>query len=115
MRRKSSTLLTLTRTPGNCGECRHANQGTVDFGEGKLFCAVRYRTKRREQPCDEQMPLPRRAFQPIAEFTLYHLFERYDGTNCTYDRLQDTRMLAEDADAELREQLQADRPFIPSD
>lgn len=114
MSRKSSTLLVVARTPGACAECRHANQGTIDYAEGKLRCGLRRKTKRLGQQCDERMPAPRRPGQRVGHWSLYYFFSPFDGHNGTYGSVEDTRILAEDADDQLRTSQQADRPFIPA-
>ncbi len=110
-RKKSSTLVIATKTPGPCTACRHANQGTVDFAEGKLFCWFAKATKTATQQCDVTLPL--RKSTKSTEVETYYLFERYDGDNGTFAESEDLRILAEDADEDLRRSLHADRPFIP--
>lgn len=114
MATKSSTLCVATRTPGACGGCRHANQGTADFAEGRVFCGYKKALVSAEQTCDAGLPLPRSASTPVAEFQRYFLFEPFDGHNGTYGVAEDLRILAEDADADLRAALQADRAVIPA-
>lgn len=112
MSAKSSTLVIATKSPGDCKRCRHANQGTVDFGEGRLFCWIVKATKKSDQTCDVTVDLRSTQGGPTST---YHLFEGFDGDNATFDRSRDLRILAEDADAGMRRELHADRPFIPAD
>jgi hypothetical protein len=109
---KSSTLCIASKEPGVCGKCRHSNQGTVDFAEGHVFCSWISGARHPAYVCDVRLPLPRG--QGLAPEP-YYLYEPYDGTNGTWGRRQDTRLLAPDASPELRAQLQADVPFIPAD
>jgi hypothetical protein len=113
--RKSSTLLVATRTPGACRACRHANQGTADMSEGHVFCQIDDGVKALDRACDVARPLPRTqaalAGDPSAWAT-YHFYEPYDGANGTWGRLQDVRLMAEDADEGIRRGLRADVPFI---
>ena len=109
---KSSTLCIASREPGVCGKCRHSNQGTVDFGEGHVFCSWVPGARHPAYSCDLQLPLPR---DPGGPSSPYYLFEPFDGSNCTWGRRQDSRLLAPDAGPELRAALQADIPFIPAD
>ena len=114
-KRKSSTLVVASQTPGRCKECRHSNQGTVDFAEGKLLCWIAKTPKRAEQECDVTLPLPSRLGQDPATFQTYYLFEPFDGENGTHGVSQDLRILAEDADDGLKKSLAADRPSIGTD
>ena len=112
MRRiKSSTLCIVTRQPGACGDCRHANQGTADFRENHVFCQWDRRPRRTELRCDVSRMLSPSQTGADAE---YFMFETFDGTNCTWHRVQDSRILAEDADAARRREMQADQPFLPA-
>jgi hypothetical protein len=110
--KKTSTLYVTTRSPGTCATCRHANQGTADFDEGRVLCWVDKRTKQITQTCDVTMALPRTSGQPVAAWSTYHLYQPYDGENGTYEKSTDTRILAEDADAKLRAAQRADEPVI---
>lgn len=110
LRKKSSTLVIATRTPGKCTECRHSNQGTVDFEEGKLFCGFAKEPKTATQTCDVTLPL--RAQLDSNAVETYYLYEPYDGDNGTFAKTEDLRILAEDADEGLRRSLHAHRPFI---
>ena len=112
MNMKSSTLVVATKRAGACAACRHTNQGTVDFSEGLLFCAIAKRPKPSSQECDVTVPLGRTKSTPLAAFERYFMFEPYDGDNGTFDRAEDLRIVAEDADDELRASLKADQPFI---
>lgn len=108
---KPSILMVLSSRPGKCADCRHSNQGTVDFGEGHLVCAVDQRPKRADQTCDVQMSAPRTV--PIgapASWKKYFASERFDGSNSTYGITADFRVLAPDADQALRAALGADTP-----
>ena len=109
---KSDTLLTLSRAPGLCGTCRHANRGTVDFQEGHVFCELGGAARHVNFPCDQQVPLTRAV---AAAPETYYCYEAFDGRNGTWGRLQDARMLAQDADEEMRRALRADIPFVPAD
>ncbi len=110
---KSSTLVIATKSPGRCEQCRHANQGTVDIAEGKAFCWFAKTPKKASQRCDVTLPL--RTSIASSSVDRYYLFEAYDGDNGTFDKSEDLRILAEDADASLRQSLEADRPFIPGE
>ncbi|MEM6989344.1 MAG: hypothetical protein AAF721_02565 [Myxococcota bacterium] len=114
MSRKSSTLLIATTTSGPCRECRHANQGTVDFSEGILFCWFAKASKRATQQCDVAIPLFRSISAEGAPRS-YYIFEPFRGDNGTYGVSEDLRILAEDADPRLRASLRADEPLIPGD
>jgi len=112
---KSDTLLTLSREPGPCRTCRHANQGTVDLAEGHLFCEVAPRhgpaPVGRDATCTQRLP---------DDESLRHLrglwfYEPFTSANGTWGRLQDTRLLPPAASPELRAQMRADRPYIPAD
>lgn len=78
---KPEYIFTASPRPGPCTECRHANQGTVDFAEGHLFCGRAHATRTRAATCDVTVKLPRRAGAPQAEWGTYYLFERFDGQN----------------------------------
>ena len=96
------TLLTGSHRAGPCATCRHANQGTVDFAEGHLFCEIDKQPKRRDQTCDVVRNLPLALpFDPEA-LRPYYLYERFDGENGTYTQLQDIALVAEDASPELQ-------------
>jgi hypothetical protein len=110
---KSSTLLIVSLTPGSCKSCRHANQGTVDFAEHYIFCKWGGPPRQPEQSCDQQSPAMRVSGGPL--LFNYYFYEAFDGTNCTWQIAGDYRILAEDAEPEMRIAMQADRPFIPSD
>lgn len=109
---KSNTLLTVSRTAGKCGECRHANQGTVDFSEGLVFCQRGGGRRTRDSECTERIPA---MATPGGALAVYFLFEPFDGSNGTWGALQDARVLAEDADVQMRSDLRADTPVIPAD
>jgi hypothetical protein len=113
-KKKTSTLILATKTPGTCAECRHSNQGTADFAEGHAFCWMDKNPKRREQTCDVVRPLPKSASDPVAKWSPYFLYEPYDGENGTYDRATDLRIIAEDADEPLKRSLRANVPVIES-
>lgn len=66
------------------------------------------RAKQRDQRCDVERPLPKRASDPIARWELYFLYEPFDGANGTYDRATDLRMLAFDADDSLKRALRSE-------
>jgi hypothetical protein len=110
--KKTSTLITGTRSPGTCATCRHSNQETVDFREGHLFCWMDRQTKGDAQRCDVIRPLPKSTRDAVEAWTPYYLYEPYDGKNGTYDRTQDLRIVAEDADDDIRRSLRADIPVI---
>jgi hypothetical protein len=111
---KSSTLCVASKEPGVCGHCRHANQGTADFAEKHVFCGWVSGARHPNYTCDVKRHLPRES-SADGNFAEYFLYEPYDGTNGTWGRRQDTRLLAPDASAELRKALQADIPFIAAD
>src|SRR5262245_36409719 len=113
-RLKSDTLLVVSLRPGTCGTCRHANQGTTDFKEGIVFCQLADGGRAPDSVCDQQrMALP--APGPASTARTYFCYERFDGTNGTWRHLENTRVLACDADPEMRELLDAARPYIPPD
>lgn len=112
---KSDTLLTLSRAPGPCIACRHANQGTADLAEGHLFCQISAAwgpaPARRDATCTRRVP---------DDPSFLHLrglwfHEPFTGANGTWDRLEDSRLLPPDASPELRAQMRADEPYIPAD
>jgi hypothetical protein len=111
-KKRPSTLLIASATPGPCARCRHSNQGTADFAEGHLFCQMDGATKRRDQDCQVELRLPRHARSERSSWGRYFAFEEYDGRNGTYGRLENARLMAEDADDELRTFLQADIPVL---
>lgn len=108
---KPSLLLTVTRKPQTCGTCRHANQRTVDFAEGHIFCQRGGPPRGYDQLCDQEFVACRIRFGPVESG--YFLYEPYDGTNCTWDYRGDYRILADDADESMREEMQALKP-LPS-
>lgn len=117
-RRKSSTLLTLTRTPGRCADCRHLNHGTTDHREGLYFCQMAHARKEGDQRCDVKQQFPASpADQKLSpkKWPTYYFYEPHDGTNCTYERLEDSRLLLEDASPESKKAAKADQPFIPGE
>jgi hypothetical protein len=109
---KSNALGIASIEPGVCGQCRHSNQGTVDFAEGHVFCSWTSGARHRNYGCDVRMSLPR---DRTSGWTEYYLFEPFDTTNGTWGRLQDSRLLAPAASPQQRAALQADVPFIPAD
>ncbi|UCC73052.1 MAG: hypothetical protein JSV86_00365 [Gemmatimonadota bacterium] len=111
MATKSSTLCIASRSPGRCTTCRHANQDTVDFTEGRICCGWDGKPKAADQTCDVAVQIPRDVGGKGTD--RYFVFEPYDGGNGTWGKLEDTRILAEDASPELRHALQADTPYIP--
>lgn len=108
---KTSTLVTATRTPGTCTTCRHSNQGTADYEEGSLFCWMAKSPRGESHRCDVTRHLPRRPTDDPSTWSEYHLYEAYDGANCTYERSTDLRMMAEDADEKIKESLRAHIPI----
>jgi hypothetical protein len=112
---KSSTLVIATKSPENCAKCRHSNQGTVDFREGHLLCWMDKQTKRPETRCDVVRHLPRStSMDDPKSWSSYFLYQPFDGSNCTYDKSTDLRIIAEDADEALKRSLRADKPLIPA-
>jgi hypothetical protein len=61
-----------TRERGTCGECRHANQGTLDAADGFLACPWIGATD------------PRSLCLIRYKDSGAHVFERFDGKNCTW-------------------------------
>jgi len=110
---KPNLLLVVTRNPGTCGTCRHANHETVDFAESHIFCKWGGPARRPDQPCDQGIVACQTKFEPLE--TGYYYYERYDGTNCTWSYRGDYRILADDADDSVRKDMQAERPLIPPD
>jgi hypothetical protein len=51
---------------------------------------------------------------PPSTWKLYFAYEHFDGSNRTYERSEDLRLVAEDADETIRQSLNADVPFIPA-
>jgi hypothetical protein len=108
-KRKTSTLLIVSRQPGRCGTCRHANQETADFREGHVFCQFGGGALNINHICDQRIPaFHRRDEEP----ELYYCYEPFTGNNGTWQKLQDTRVLAADADDEMRICLKADEALI---
>ncbi len=110
---KSNTLLIVSRRPGRCGQCRHANQGTVDFREGRVFCQMGGDRRFAESECDQQTPA-----MPVYQGDLvpgYFMYEPFTGANGTWCNIQDRRLLAEDADERMRQYMRIEQPFIPAD
>jgi hypothetical protein len=107
---KPSLLLIVSLSPGTCGSCRHANQGTADFAERHIFCKWGGPPLQAEQLCNQSMLAPRTPGGPLVPN--YYFYEAYDGTNCTRQYMGDYRILAEDADPAMREYMHADRPII---
>ncbi|MEO8161483.1 MAG: hypothetical protein ABI588_08690 [Arenimonas sp.] len=114
MAKKSSTLCIASREPGRCGDCRHANQGTVDFAEQHVFCSWGGAGRPQSALCNFRLPLPVDVSATSA-FVEVYLYQQYDGMNCTWGKREDTRLLAPDASPALRTSLKADQPFIPAD
>ena len=113
MPKKSSTLLILSLTPGTCGSCRHANQGTVDFAEGHIFCKWGGPPRQAGQHCNQHMVAPRTLSGPL--LPNYYFYEPFNDNNCTWGLVGDYRILAEDAEPAVRTDMQADCPFIPGE
>jgi hypothetical protein len=112
-RTKSSTLAVLTKKPGTCLTCRHSNQGTLDFSEGLAFCWIAKSTKRPTQTCDVTQILPRHPGTDLKTWETYAFYQPYDGTNGTYEKSEDLRLLADDADEDMKRTQQADIAVIP--
>lgn len=118
LKRKSSTLLILSRTPGRCGDCRHLNHGTTDHREGLYFCQLAQARRAADQACDVKQRFPsdpKDAARPPSSWPEYYFYQAFDGSNSTYQCLEDSRLLLEDAGPEARARAQADRPFIPGE
>ncbi len=110
---KPSILLVVTRNPGTCGGCRHANQSTVDFAEGLVFCQFGGGVRSAGSPCDQPACAVPRVRGPVEDG--YYYWEPYAGSNGTWGYRGDSRILAEDADEAMRASLQADIPRIEAD
>ena len=110
---KPNLLLTVTLSPGACGSCRHANQGTVDFAERHIFCKWGGPPRQPDQICDQRIVAQPTPHGPIVPG--YYYYEPYDGTNCTWGYKGDYRILAEDAEPAVRNYMQADCPVIAGD
>jgi hypothetical protein len=101
-------VFVVSRNAGPCQLCRHANQGTVDFTEGHLFCGKLGEPRSRDDTCSVRIHAQKRAGQPVAEMTLYYLFERYNGSNrVEYGATgYNADVFPEDAEGERAEALQ---------
>ena len=110
---KPYLLLVVTRSPGTCGTCRHANHGTVDIAEQHIFCKWGGPPIQAEHVCDKGIVACRTKNGPPEEG--YYFYEIYDGTNCTWGFHADYRILADDADESMRAEMEADKPLIPAD
>lgn len=111
---KSSTLLFVTKAGGPCRACRHANQETVDFREGRVRCERDGAAKSMEQRCDVSIKAPRHLKDdPPSGWASYFFFEPYDGKNGTWGVGEDYRVVSEDADHEVQKSVQAHLKFIP--
>jgi hypothetical protein len=113
MSRKPSLLLTVSLSPGTCGSCRHANQGTVDSAERHVFCKWGGPPRQPDQLCDQRMMAVPALCGPIVAG--YYYYEAYDGANCSWHFVGDYRILAEDAEPAVREHMEADCPVIPGE
>ena len=109
---KPSLLLIVGLSPGTCGSCRHANQGTADFFERHIFCKWGGPPRQPDQLCNQRMMAVPALRGPIVPD--YYYYESYDGANCTWQYIGDYRILAEDAEPSMREHMQSDRPLIPA-
>jgi hypothetical protein len=89
-------IFVASKSPGPCAECRHANQGTADFAEGRLFCGRIPGDRTRASMCDAIVPLPRYAGQPYETWGRYYLFECYNGVNAVTEAPFNATVLAED-------------------
>jgi hypothetical protein len=108
---KPDLLLIVTKNPGACGSCRHANQGTADFAEQHIFCKWGGPARQPAQLCDKPAVAVPALYGPLVSDYFY--YQAYDGANCTWQYSGDYRILAEDAESAVREQMQADLPLIP--
>lgn len=109
---KPSLLLVVSLSPGTCGSCRHANQGTIDYSEKHIFCKWGGPSRQPDQLCNQRMMAVPALRGPIVPD--YYYYESYDGANCTWQYIGDYRILAEDAEPSMREHMQSDRPLIPA-
>ena len=107
---KPSLLLVVTRSPKSCGTCRHANQETVDFAEGHIFCKWGGPARQYDQLCNQPIIACCTRFSELEQG--YYYYEDYSGINCTWLFSCDYRVLADDADESMRAEMQADRPLI---
>jgi hypothetical protein len=113
-RLKSSTLLFVTKAGGPCRACRHANQGTVDFREGRVRCWKDDQPKTADQRCDVSVKAPRHLRDdPPSGWATYFLFEPFDGKNGTWGVGEDYRVVSEDADHEVQISVQSHLKVIP--
>src|SRR5690349_5293781 len=110
---KPSLLLIVSLNPGTCGSCRHANQGTTDFAENHIFCKRGGPPRQPDQLCNQSMVASPSLYGPL--LPNYFFYEPYDGTNATWQFVGDYRILAEDAEPAMREQMQADCPLIAAE
>jgi hypothetical protein len=95
---KPEYVFTASVRPGACVHCRHANQGTVDFAEGHLFCGWAHEVRALESTCDVVIRLPRSRGASQEEWAPYFAFERFDGTNRVVDGPRNATVRAEDAE-----------------
>ncbi len=93
---KPEYVFVASKSPGPCAECRHANQGTADFAEGRLFCGRSAGDRTRASMCDVIVPLPRYAGETYNTWGRYYLFERYNGSNAVATAPFNATVLAED-------------------
>ena len=100
---KTLTTITATRRPGRCARCRHANQGTRDFEEGRVLCGIDGQRKSGADKCSVRRLLPNRLPIVVDEMRAYWLYAPWTGSNGTFGKLEDLRIVAEDATRALRE------------
>ncbi|MBL8683285.1 MAG: hypothetical protein JNK05_29225 [Myxococcales bacterium] len=93
---KPEYVFVASKSPGPCAECRHANQETADFAEGRLVCGRSPGARSRASICDVIVSLPRYAGEPYATWGTYYMFERYDGDNAVDAAPFNATVLAED-------------------
>ena len=106
---RDNVLCVAAVEPGECRNCRHANQGTADFAEGHVFCRWDDRPRRRATLCNATMDLPR-TMGGAAERA--YLYERFDGGNGTFAKSIDVRVIAADCDLEIKKAARWNEPVI---